>query len=205
MNEFVERAQAAVGDDGRLSPGGMAQWDVFPFEADTLRVRPLTEYAVPEPDRSVGPEDCKTCRVVGDPDRVLGGIGRFVVLWVPTSLVFTANVAARDHVMLDDLGPDDHADLGRAIGAAYNAVNALPGVGRVHVTKWENGKGHLAFVLSARPEGVLQLRGSNLPIWADLLPPTPIEELRERAAAVRDHLATAVPSGISGAAAPTRR
>ena len=189
MSEFLDRARAAVGDDGRLAPGGMAEWEVFPFEADSLRVWPLTEYAVPEPDRTVTAADCNTCRVVGDPDRVLGGIGRFVVLWVPTSLVFTANVSARDHVMLDDLGPDDHADLGRAIGAAYDAVNALPGVGRVHVNKWENGKGHLSFVLSARPEGVLQLRGSNLPIWADLLPPTPLEELQQRADAVRAHLA----------------
>jgi hypothetical protein len=41
----------------------------------------------------------------------------------------------------------------------------------------------------ARPRGVLQLRGSNLPIWADMLPNIPQDEYDERAAAVRAALA----------------
>jgi hypothetical protein len=42
--------------------------------------------------------------------------------------------------------------------------------------------------LLARPEGVLQLRGSNLAAWADMLPPSPAEELDARAVLVRDAL-----------------
>ena len=189
MREFLDRAEAATGDGGRLPLGGMPGWEVFPFEASSLTVRPLTEYAVPEPDRTAEPADCKTCKVVTDPDRVLGEFGPFVVIWVPTSLVFTANVTTREHVMLDDLDGDAHAEMGRAIGATYAALRGLDGVGNVHVNKWENGKGHLAFVLMARPEGVLQLRGSNLPIWADMLPPTPLEDLVARADEVRRALA----------------
>lgn len=189
MREFLGRAQAATGDGGRLALGAMPGWEVFPFEASSLTVRPLTEYELPEPDRTAEPADCKTCKVVTDPDRVLAEIGRFAVIWVPTSLVFTANVTTREHLMLDDLDGEGHAEMGRAIGAAYDAVNALEGVGRVHVNKWENGKGHLSFVLAARPEGVLQLRGSNLPIWADMLPPTPMEDLVARAEQVRRALA----------------
>jgi hypothetical protein len=37
----------------------------------------------------------------------------------------------------------------------------------------------------ARPLGVLELRGSNLPIWADMLPDIPQDEYDERAQAVR--------------------
>lgn len=59
----------------------------------------------------------------------------------------------------------------------------------MHINKWENGTGHLSVTLLARPLGVLQLRGSNLPVWADMLPPTPPEELAARADAVRATLA----------------
>ncbi len=186
---FLQRAQAAVDGSGRLSLGAMSSWEVFPFEADSLRVRPLVEYADPEPDRTAGPADCKTCVVLGQPERVLGELGRFAVIWVPTSLVFVASVVAREHLRLDDLDAEAHAEMGRAIGAAYDALRALDGVGNVHVNKWENGKGHLSFALLARPRGVLQLRGSNLPIWADMLPATPLAELEERAEQVRASLA----------------
>ena len=72
--------------------------------------------------------------------------------------------------MLDDLDDDGHVELGRLVGRTYAAMRALDGVGNVHVNKWENGTGHLSVTLLARPEGVLQLRGSNLAAWADMLP-----------------------------------
>ena len=68
-------------------------------------------------------------------------------------------------------------------------MRALEGVGNVHVNKWENGTGHLSVTLLARPLGVLQLRGSNLAAWADMLPPTPAGELDARADVVRASLA----------------
>ena len=43
--DFMDRAQVAVGDDGRLPLGAMPGWDVFPFERAGLRARPLTAYA----------------------------------------------------------------------------------------------------------------------------------------------------------------
>jgi len=71
LREFLDRAQAAVSDDGRLAPGPMASWEVFPFEREGLRVRPLVDYAVPEPDRRRPPADCKTCAALGSDDLVL--------------------------------------------------------------------------------------------------------------------------------------
>ena len=188
--EFLERAQAAAADDGRLVPGRMASWDVFPFESDSLRVRPLEEYAVPEPDRSRSAADCKTCAALAREDLLLH-TGKHLGVIRPggCNLVFVANIVAREHLTLDDLEDDGHVELGRLMGRTYQALKALDGVGNVHLNKWENGAGHLSVTLLARPEGVLQLRGSNLTVWADMLPPTPAEELDARASLVRAALA----------------
>lgn len=195
MRDFLDRAQAAVastggGADGRLRPGPMVSWDVFPFEAEGLRVRPLTEYAVPEPDRRKAAADCKTCAALDRAELLLHTGDRLGVIRPGgCNLVFVANVVSRRHEVLDDLDDAGHVELGRLIGRTYAAMRALAGVGNVHVNKWENGSGHLSVTLLARPEGVLQLRGSNLAAWADMLPPTPADELDERAALVRAALA----------------
>lgn len=190
MREFLERARAAVGDDGRLVPGSMASWDVFPFETAGLRVRSLEEYAVPEPDRTRTPESCGTCRALVTDDLLLHTGERLgVVRPSGCNLVFVANVVSRSHESLDDLDDEGHAEMGRLIGRTYRAMKSLEGVGNVHVNKWENGGGHLSVTLLARPEGVLQLRGSNLTVWADMLPATPREELDARAELVRAALA----------------
>ena len=188
--DFLERAQAAVGDDGRLPLGGMSAWDVFPFEQEGLRARPLTEYAAPEPDRRKPPAECKTCAALDRPDLVLHTGERLAVIRPgATNLPFVANVVSRSHEPLDDLDDAGHVELGRLIGRTYAALRALDGIGNVHVNKWENGTGHLSVTLLARPLGVVQLRGSNLPAWADMLPPTPGEELDARADEVRAGLA----------------
>jgi hypothetical protein len=192
LREFLDRVQAAVGDDGRLSPGPMASWDVFPFEREGLRVRLLEEYVVPEPDRRKAPADCKTCAALGRDDLVLHRGERLAVIRPGgCNLVFVANIVSSSHELLDDLDDAGHVELGRLVGRTYTALKALDGVGNVHVNKWENGAGHLSVTLLARPEGVLQLRGSNLAAWADMLPPTPAGELDARATLVRDALAHA--------------
>lgn len=185
---WFERARAAT-DGGHPEPGPMAGWEVFPFEGD-LAVKPLGEREVPEPDRRKSEADCKVCKALAD-ERLLLAEGQHltVIRTGGTSLMFTANVVSKAHAPLDDLDPAAYAELGTWIGRTYTALKGLPGVGNVHVNKWENGTGHLAVVLLARPEGVLNLRGSNLPIWADMLPGIPEEEYAERAGLVRAALA----------------
>jgi hypothetical protein len=201
LREFLTRAQAAAdsttgGDGGRLPLGGMVDWEVFPFEREGLRPRPLVDYADPEPDRRKAPADCKTCTALGRDDLVLHTGERLAVIRPGgTSLPFVANVVSRTHEVLDALDDDGHVELGRLIGRTYAALRALDGVGNVHVNKWENGTGHLSVTLLARPLGVLQLRGSNLPVWADMLPPTPAEELEARAELVRAALGSADDAG----------
>ena len=190
MREFLDRAEAAVADDGRLPLGSMADWEVFPFEREGLRARPLTEYADPEPDRRKPPEECKTCAALGRDDLVLHTGERLAVIRPGgTSLPFVANVVSRTHELLDDLDDDGHVELGRLVARTYAAVQALDGVGNVHITKWENGTGHFSMNVMARPRGVLQLRGSNLPVWADMLPNIPQAEYDARAEVVRAALA----------------
>ena len=145
---------------------------------------------MPEPDRSRGADACGTCRALARDDLVLHTGERLAVIRPGgTSLMFVANVVARDHERLDDLDEAADEELGRLVARTYRALRALPGVGNVQVSKWENGGGHLSVNVLARPLGVLELRGSNLPIWADMLPDIPQDEYDERAEAVRAALA----------------
>lgn len=188
--DFIERAQAAAGDSGRLALGRQPGWDVFPFEADGLRPRRLTDYADPEPDRRRTSRDCGTCTALGRDDLLLHSGARLAVVRPGgCNLPFVANVVSREHETLDDLDDAGLAEMGVLIGRTYAAIKGLGGIGNVHVNKWENGGGHLSVTLLARPLGVLQLRGSNLAAWADMLPATPAEELAARAEKVRATLA----------------
>ncbi len=59
----------------------------------------------------------------------------------------------------------------------------------MHVNKWGDGAAHLHVFFQARPEGFLQLRGSNLSLWEDLLPKLPADVLAANVRAVAERLA----------------
>ncbi len=186
--EFFDRARDAADADGRLEPGPMTRWDVFPYESVT--VAPLTELELPEPRGDTSAEGCRVCRGQDDTaHRLWSGESFFVARRSSTSLLFWAIVAPRTHRTLDQLDGDELAEMGHVLGRTFRAVETLDGVGRVHITKWENNTGHLLWNVLARPEGVLQLRGSNLPAWADMLPDVPEADLVERAERVAAYLA----------------
>jgi hypothetical protein len=174
---------------GRPPLGAMAEWEVFPFEREGLVPKPLGERVVPEPDRARPASECGTCKALARDDLVLHTGSRLAVIRPGgTSLMFVANVVSRGHERLDDLDEAADEELGRLVARTYRALRALPGVANVQVSKWENGGGHLSVNVLARPVGVLELRGSNLPIWADMLPNIPQDEYDERAEAVRSAL-----------------
>lgn len=184
------RVQDHLDAAGRPPVGAMAEWDVFPFERDGLTPKAMGERVVPEPDRARTPEECGTCKALARDELVLHTGARLAVIRPGgTSLMFVANVVARDHERLDDLDEAADEELGRLVARTYRALRALPGVGNVQVSKWENGGGHLSVNVLARPLGVLELRGSNLPIWADMLPDIPQAEYDRRAGLVRAALA----------------
>ncbi len=185
------RVQEDLDGEGRPTPGGMTEWEVFPFEREGLLPKALGERVVPEPDRSRSAQECGTCKALARADLLLHTGDRLAVIRPGgTSVMFVASVVARAHQRLDDLDDDADVELGRLIARTYRALKALPGVGNVHVNKWENGGGHLSVNLLARPLGVLGMRGSNLPIWADMLPNIPAEENDARAETLRTALAT---------------
>jgi hypothetical protein len=184
------RVQDHLDAAGRPPVGGMADWEVFPFEREGLIPKPLGERVVPEPSRARTADACGTCKALAREDLVLHTGERLSVIRPGgTSLMFVANIVARGHERLDDLDEAADEELGRLVARTYRALRALPGVGNVQVCKWENGGGHLSVNVLARPLGVLELRGSNLPIWADMLPNIPQDEYDERADVVRAALA----------------
>ncbi|SHK92849.1 hypothetical protein SAMN05443637_114163 [Pseudonocardia thermophila] len=178
--EFHAHVLAAADDDGRLPLPPVAEWYSFPFEG-LMRVRPLAP-PVPEPPRQgADPARCPTCARRDEGiwlderwrlERVAGG-------GLPLLLV----LYPRDHHDLADL-PDALArELGVLTVHVARAIEALPHVARAHVTRFGDGGAHLHVFFWARPEGQLQLRGSCLSMWDDVLPRYP-DELAEADAAM---------------------
>ena len=64
------------------------------------------------------------------------------------------------------------------------AVLALGDVGRVHLYRWGDGGAHFHVWFLPRPLGMLEAAGAMLPLWEDVLPNVPDEQLRTAAEAV---------------------
>lgn len=172
--QFHAHAQAATGPDGRLPVSAMSGWDVFPFEPDGLRVVALQAPELPEPPRGgEGGRPCHACSSDRTPvwsdDRWRlhalddGGAPLLLVL------------SSREHVDLPGLDDEAAGELGRLVVHLTRAVEALPHIARAHVSRWGDGGAHLHLFVYARPEGFLQLRGTCLAVWDDVLPPVPAE------------------------------
>ncbi|MCC2312752.1 hypothetical protein [Cellulomonas xiejunii] len=172
---LVARARAASGTDGRLAVGDIAGWDTFPFEREGLRMRALEDPVVPEPPRQ--DEDAATCgRCARTDEHFAWTDGTWRLSASSTVSVPSVILDRRAHGDLNDLDDDAAAELGRMIVRVERALAAVPGVGRVHVQRWGDGNGHLHVFFSARPEGMLQLRGLVMPLWTLHLPALPDEE-----------------------------
>jgi diadenosine tetraphosphate (Ap4A) HIT family hydrolase len=174
---LVARARAAAGADGRLPLPELVGWDPFPFEGELL-VKRLEDPVLPEPPRRG--EDGADCPVCARPDDGYTWAGERWRLTVPDEPVPVPTVLLepREHVDLADLDEAMAAELGVMTVRLVRAGEAVPGVGRVHVDRIGDGMAHLHIWFVARPAGVLQLRGSCLMDWLDVLPPMPDDELQ---------------------------
>lgn len=87
---------------------------------------------------------------------------------------------------MDGLDEQHAAELGQLIVRMDRAMQAVDGVGRVHMSRWGDGASHLHLWFYARPLGDRQMLGFCLPMWAEILPPTP-EDVWQRNLAVVAH------------------
>jgi hypothetical protein len=164
--------------DGRLpAPSADVLGDIFPFESP-VAVVPFADAIVPEPARGgEAAEDCPACRRP-DSDYIWSNAD-----WRLDSLttreqfgVHAFMLTPRGHFDLGDLPSGLAADQGQLMVAIERALMAgIDGVARVHLNRWGDGGAHLHWWFIARPVGLLQLRGSHLPTWLDVLPPLPAD------------------------------
>lgn len=171
--QFYERAVAAADGEGRLPLPTQSMWEIFPFEPESLRVKPLDPLTLPEPPRNgEGGDGCWRC------EHPLDGAAWANERWTLTPfrearLPFAAMLMPREHLDLGDLDDDMAAELGVLAVRVVRAVEALDSIGRVHLNKFGDGGAHLHAFLLGRPAGVLQLRGSNLALWEEMFPVVP--------------------------------
>jgi len=197
--DITDRARAAYGPGGRLALPRTAQWPIFPFDANGLRMRLLEDPVLPEPSRHGEiPEECSTCRS-GD-DRFVWSDEQWRVSMSdePLSLP-TLMLHSRDHIDFDALTDESAAEMGVRLIWMQRALASIEGVGRVHVAKWGDGGAHLHIFVMARPRGMVQLKGMFLTTWLHALPPLSPELW----SAIRSHVKTTLAAAGGAVGEPT--
>ncbi|WP_240797343.1 hypothetical protein [Streptomyces sp. F001] len=137
-----------------------------------------------------GPEDCPVCRKPVTESLWADEHWRVDPIGTDSGLPAAVMLQPRGHHDLADLPAERSAELGPMLRRAERAVRAVDGVARVHINRWGDTSAHLHFWLLARPAGLLQLHGTFLPLWEELLPRVPDAERREAHRRIAAALAT---------------
>ncbi|MDY7090898.1 MAG: hypothetical protein SYR96_38165 [Actinomycetota bacterium] len=165
------------------------RWPSFPFEGN-MRVKPLAAPVEVEPPRSG--EDAADCVACNTPDEAYIWVSerwRVRAMDRPTGLPMVLILECRSHLDIGDLPNLLAAELGVMTVRLERAIRSLDGVARVHVNRWGDGSAHLHMWFLARPYGRLQLRGTFLTLWDDILPAIPEQQWRQNLAHVAAWLA----------------
>ena len=194
-DDFHARVMAATDDEGRLAVAveEMPGWDIFPFELDSLRIKPLQPLADEEPARrGEDPSEC-WCAAGEIPGRIADNVLWSNERWLVTldqhmRLPFACNLMPREHCDLSTVPDHLTAEMGQLVVALSAAIEELPSVGRMQLAKYGDGGAHLHLFFFGRPDRMLQLRGSTLIDWEENLPTVPLEVLRANAAFVAAQL-----------------
>ena len=149
----------------------------FPFTGD-ITVKALEPPVVPEPARSG--ETSVGCHICERPEDEFVWADQDWALQDHRDTPFPGVVllVTREH-------HDSYADLPERLLTALGPMTArversvltLGGVARVHTCRWGDGSAHFHLWFMPRPLGAMQLRGSMLPMWMDLLPTLPDEQI----------------------------
>ncbi|HEY9370780.1 hypothetical protein [Streptomyces sp.] len=176
-SDFVKRLP--IGERIPMPENGIPFWEIFPYEGE-LAIKVLEQPVLPEPLRKgEDGEECPGC--VDDEGPLLWSDEHWKVRGFaePKGVPAQVMLLPHDHGDLADLSPERAAELGGMLQRVERAVKSLGGIARVHINRWGDGGSHFHVWFIARPEGMLQMRGSCLPLWGDVLPKVPAEEWRE--------------------------
>lgn len=194
VEDYFARIAAAAGEDGRLRVAveEMPGWDIYPYETEGLRLKPVRPPADEEPPRRG--ERAADCWCT-DPDATSGG-DRLV--WSndrwrltfsdDTGLPVMLVLSPLEHHDLPSLPRDLAAEMGQLVVAVSDAVEHVPSVGRVQLAKYGDGGAHLHLFFLGRPARMLQFRGSPLIDWEENLPRVPLEVLQANARVVAERM-----------------
>jgi len=175
--------------DNSTSLPDFTRWPSFPFEGD-MRVKALADPVKVEPPRSgEDASDCVACNTPDDSYIWVSERWRVRAMDRPTGLPMVLILECRSHLDLGDLPNLLAAELGVMTVRLERAIRSLDDVARVHVNRWGDGSAHLHMWFLARPYGRLQLRGTFLSLWDDILPVIPEQQWRENLALVAAWLA----------------
>ncbi|MGO9560078.1 MAG: HIT family protein [Acidimicrobiales bacterium] len=154
----------------------------LPYE-DPLVIRALAERVVPEPPRRGEPG--------GDACGICTGLATGSVWaddhWtlhppVGGSLPGAVWLASKAHVdSFSDLPDDVASTFGPVVARVERAILSLGDVARVHLYRWGDGGAHFHVWMIPRPLGMLEGKGMMLPLWEDILPNVPDDELKAAA------------------------
>lgn len=176
-----------------------ADWPIFPFEGD-IRVKAVASRLEADVPRSgeAGGQPCGSC-ASGDEDYIwVDDHWRVRAGGYPAGVPVQVFLESREHVDMDGLDDSRAGELGRLLVRLDRAIQAIGGIGRVHVNRWGDGASHFHLWFFARPVGVWQMSGFFMPVWNKIYPPTPVEEWERNLATVARELAE-----VSGRAVAT--
>lgn len=178
--EWFARVSAEI-DRGGYLESDWGRWSSWPFEGE-LTPKPLQAPA-DEPQRGgLDGNDCFVCDKVAAADRsYIFWQDEHAILGVPAeprALPFAAFLMPRAHADLADLPLATAARMGELLTLIEKAATDVLDIPRIQVARWGDGGEHLHWWLFARPTGMLQLRGTFLSHWDDILPPRRLEDLR---------------------------
>jgi len=192
---FHARVSASTDAEGRLPVAveEMPGWFIYPYELDSLRIKPLEPLADAEPPREgEEPAEC-WCASASMPPWANQWVWRnerwVLTLAGESGAPIQMNLIPRTvHCDLTTVPDDLAAEMGRLVVAISAAAEELPSVGRVFVLKIGDGAAHLHWFFFGRPARALQFRGSPFLDWEENLPRVPLDVHRANATAVAARL-----------------
>jgi diadenosine tetraphosphate (Ap4A) HIT family hydrolase len=180
----------APGDVRPAVPAELLEDPWFPFTGD-VRVKALLAPQVPEPPRHDLLGDCSEC-ARHDDTYVWTDTHWRLTAYRPTPLPGIVLLVSREHFdSYADLPDHLLAEIGPMTARIERAILGLGGIARVHVARWGDGGAHFHQWFLPRPLGALQMRGSMLAMWLDIMSPVPDAEADEALA----QIATALRGG----------